>query len=85
VPGFVAESWVGLLAPAKTPPELVARLNAETQKVLAVAEVRERFAEQGLDIVGGGPAEFDKRIRTEIERWGKVIRAAKITLEQTKP
>jgi tripartite-type tricarboxylate transporter receptor subunit TctC len=81
VSGFVAESWVGLLAPAKTPPELVARLNAETQKVLAAAEVRERFAEQGLDIVGGGPAEFDKRIRAEIERWGKVIRAAKITLE----
>jgi tripartite-type tricarboxylate transporter receptor subunit TctC len=85
VPGFVAESWAGLLAPAKTPPELIARLNAEIQKALAAADVKERFAEQGLDIVGGSPADFDKRIRAEIERWGKVIRAAKITLEQTKP
>ena len=81
VAGFSAESWVGLLAPAKTPQDLIARLNAEVVKVLNTPEVRERFAEQGLDTVGSSGAEFDRRLRAELERWGKVIRAAKITLE----
>jgi tripartite-type tricarboxylate transporter receptor subunit TctC len=81
IAGFTAESWVGLLAPAKTPPELIARLNAEVLKVLNMPDVRERFAEQGLETVGSSAADFDRRIRAELERWGKVIRAAKITLE----
>ena len=81
LPGFVAESWVGMLAPARTPPETIARLNAETAKVLSQADLRERFLEQGLDTVGGTPAEFDKRIRAEHERWGRLIRARGITLE----
>jgi len=81
IPGFVAESWVGLLAPMKVPPELIARLNAEALKVLNMADIKERFAEQGLETVGSSAAEFDRRLRAELERWGKVIRAAKITLE----
>ena len=81
VPGFSAESWVGLLAPARTPQELLARLNAEVLKVLNTPDVRERFAEQGLETVGSSAAEFDSRIQAELERWRKVIRAAKITLE----
>ncbi len=78
---FRAESWVGLLAPAKTPPEIITRLNAESAKVLAQAEVKLRFAELGLETVGSTPAQFDQWIKTEIERWGRVIRAQKITLE----
>ena len=81
VAGFSAESWVGLLAPAKTPQDLLARLNAEVLKVLNMPEVRDRFAEQGLETVGSSAPDFDRRIRAELERWGKVIRAAKITLE----
>jgi tripartite-type tricarboxylate transporter receptor subunit TctC len=81
LPGFVAESWVGMLAPAKMPRELVARLNAEIVKALKLGDVRERFAEQGLDVVGSTPAEFQQRIRSELEAWGKVIRTRKITLE----
>ena len=81
VPGFSAESWVGLLAPARTPQELLARLNAEVLKVLNTPDVRERFAEQGLETVGSSAAEFDSRIQAELDRWRKVIRAAKITLE----
>jgi tripartite-type tricarboxylate transporter receptor subunit TctC len=80
-PGFTAESWVGVLAPARTPPDILERLNAAILKILAQAEMQERFAEQGLEVAGGAPAEFDRWIRAEMERWGKVIRAQKITLE----
>ncbi len=79
--GFTAESWVGMLAPARTPRDIVLRLNAEILGILAQAEMRERFAEQGLEVAGGAPAEFDRSIRAEMERWGRVIRAQKITLE----
>ena len=80
-PGFVAESWVGLLAPAKTPPEIIARLNTEAVKVLGQPEMKARFAELGLETAGGTPAQFDQLIRTEIMRWGRVIREQRITLE----
>ena len=80
-PNFRAESWVGLLAPAKLPTEIIARLNTESAKLLALPEVKSRFAELGLEAVGSTPAQFDQWIKTEIERWGRVIRAQKITLE----
>ena len=80
-PGFVAEAWVALLAPGRTPPEIVARLNAEVSRVLAQPEIKERFADQGLEAAGGAPAQLDRWIRAEIERWGRVIRERKITLE----
>jgi len=80
-PGFVSEAWVGLLAPARTPPEIVARLNAEVAKILELPEMKARFAELGLETAGGTPAQLDQWIRAELERWGKVIREQKITLE----
>ncbi len=80
-PNFRAESWVGLLAPAKTAPEIIARLNAESAKVLALPDVKSRFAELGLETAASTPAQFDQWIKTEIERWGRVIRAQKISLE----
>ena len=81
VPGFVAESWVAAFAPAKTPAEIVAKLNGEIVKALNQSDVRERFAEQGLDTVGSTAAELDARVRAELERWGKVIRARNITVQ----
>jgi tripartite-type tricarboxylate transporter receptor subunit TctC len=80
-PNFRAESWVGLLAPVKTSSEIIARLSAESSKVLAQADVKSRFTELGLETVGSSPAQFDQWIKTEIERWGRVIRAQKIVLE----
>jgi tripartite-type tricarboxylate transporter receptor subunit TctC len=80
-PGFVAEAWVGLLAPARTPPGVIARLNAEVVGILGRPEMRARFAEQGLETVGSTPAQLDAWIRAELERWGKVIRERKITLD----
>jgi len=80
-PNFRAESWVGLLAPAKLPQEIVARLHAECVKLLAQPEVKSRFAELGLETVGSTPAQFEQWIKNEIERWGWVIRTQRITLE----
>jgi tripartite-type tricarboxylate transporter receptor subunit TctC len=79
--GFIAESWVGLLVPAKTPPEIIARLNAEAVRALGQPDVKARFAELALETVGSTPAQFDQWIRAEIDRWGRVIRQQKITLE----
>jgi len=80
-PGFVSEAWVGLLAPARTPPEIVARLNAEVVRILELPEIRSRFAELGLETAGGTPEQLDRWIRAELERWGGVIREQKITIE----
>ena len=80
-PGLRTEVWSGMLAPARTPPEIIARLNAELVRILAQPELHTRLAEFGLEPVGGTPAQLDFWIRAEIERWGKVIRAQKITLE----
>lgn len=80
-PGFVAESWVGMLAPAQTPRAIITRLNGDVVKILAQPEIKTRFAEIGYETVGSTPAELDKWIRGETERWGKLIRAQKITLE----
>ena len=80
-PGFTAESWVGLLAPAKTPRAIIARLNSEGVKILAQPELKMRFAELGYETVGSSPAQFDRWIRVETERWGKVIREQKIAIE----
>ncbi len=80
-PQFRAEAWVGLLAPLKIPQDIVARLNAECAKLLALPDVKSRFAELGLETVSSTPAQFDQWIKNEIERWGQVIRAQRITLE----
>jgi tripartite-type tricarboxylate transporter receptor subunit TctC len=80
-PGFRAEVWVGLFAPAKTPREIIARVNAESAKVLATADTKARFADQGMETVGSTPAQLDEWLRHEMDRWGKVIRENRITLE----
>ncbi len=74
-------SWNGLFAPAKTPPEIVARLHAETAKALASPEVREKLLAQGAEPIGSSPEEFRAYIRTEIDKWGKVVRASGLRID----
>ena len=81
IPGFRAEVWVGMFAPVKTPPDIIAKLHSESVRVLATADLKVRFAEQGLETVGSSPAQLDQWLRFEMDRWGKVIRDNKITLE----
>jgi tripartite-type tricarboxylate transporter receptor subunit TctC len=75
LPGYESTNWFGLLAPAKTPREIVARLNAESGKILASAEVRDRFMNDGLVPTGGTPEDFGKFVRAEIEKYAKVVKA----------
>jgi len=76
VPGFVVESWYGLMAPAGTPDAVIARLAKETQAVLAKPEVRAFFAKQGADVETTTPAEFAARIKKERATWAAVIKSS---------
>src|SRR5262245_10904254 len=81
VPGYEASTWYGLLAPAHTPGAAIARLHDATVKVLAEPALREKLADQGFEPVGDTPEEFAAYIRSEIGKWGKVIRDAGIKAE----
>ena len=78
VPEFVVDSWYGALAPAKTPPVIVARLNAAFLKVLQMPEIKEKLFAQGAEAAPSTPAEFDRVIKDELAKWDYVIRAANI-------
>jgi tripartite-type tricarboxylate transporter receptor subunit TctC len=73
-PGFDLSVWYGLLAPAGTPPEIIARLSAETAKVMASPELKERFAALGMEPLTSTPAQFASHIRSETAKWAKVVR-----------
>ena len=79
--GFVVDSWVGILAPAKTPPPVVARLQKEIAAVLAEPETRERYATLGIEPVANAPEQFAEQIRADLARWEKVVRQAGIRIE----
>jgi len=80
-PQFEAQSWVGLLAPARTPRAIVQRLHAEVNTLLAMPEQKERFTALGYAVVGNTPEQFGAWIRDETEKWGKLIRERGITAE----
>ena len=81
VPDYAVESWYGALAPAKTSPATVARLNAAFRKVLDDAQVKERLFAQGAEAAPSTPAEFDRVIKDELAKWELVIKTANIKPE----
>jgi tripartite-type tricarboxylate transporter receptor subunit TctC len=76
LPGYRATGWYGLLAPAKTPGDIVTRLHGEASQVLKSKDVVDKFATMGSEAVGNTPSEFAEFIRSEADKWGKVVRAA---------
>jgi tripartite-type tricarboxylate transporter receptor subunit TctC len=78
VKGYEATTWFGLMAPIKTPKDIVARLNAEVAKIIASPEITRRFVGDGLEPIGNSQAEFAQFIRDEINKYAKVIKAADI-------
>ncbi len=78
IPGFSVMSIFGAVVPSATPREVVRKLNADFVKVLQLPEVRKRMAELSLEPVGNTPEQFDAFIRTEIEKWAKVVKTAGI-------
>lgn len=78
VPGFSALAWWGVIAPAGTPAPIVKRMHEELAKALKVPAVAEKLTAQGMEIVGGGPEEMDRFLKSEIARWAKVVKDNKI-------
>jgi tripartite-type tricarboxylate transporter receptor subunit TctC len=76
VRGYTATSWQGVLAPAKTPPEIINKLNEELAKVLRTPEMRTRMGELGLDIIASTPEQFAQHLRSETDRYAKIVKAS---------
>jgi tripartite-type tricarboxylate transporter receptor subunit TctC len=81
LPGFDVTVWYGVLAPARTPREVISRLHAEMLKALGHDDVRQRLVAQGFEAAGNTPAEFEAVIRADLARWQKVIRDGNIRVE----
>ena len=81
LPGFEAVGLADVFAPAGTPPEIVAKVSADIAAVLKEPEVRDKLAGMGLEVVGSSPTEFSRYVKSESEKWGKVIRDAGVKAE----
>ena len=81
VPGYESSSWFGVGAPKDTPVEIVDKLNKEINAALSDPKMQARLADLGATVLPGSPADFGKLIADEVEKWGKVVRAANIKVE----
>ena len=81
VAGFEAVSWVGIMAPAKTPRAIVDRLQRDLAAILKDQDTRDRFTTLGIEPVGNTPEQFAEQIKADLARWGKVVEQAKIRAE----
>jgi tripartite-type tricarboxylate transporter receptor subunit TctC len=75
LPGYETGIWFGIVAPAGTPPEIISRLNAELVKAAASTEFRERLTRHGFEVVSSTPEEMADSVRSEMAKWGKVVKA----------
>ena len=75
------DTWYGLVAPAGTPKEVVAKLNAETLRILNLPELRERTRSQGIELAASTPEQFSAFLKADIAKWTQVIREFKITVD----
>jgi tripartite-type tricarboxylate transporter receptor subunit TctC len=81
IPGYEAYSWVGMLAPARTPRDIVTRLNHEIVEILKQKDVEERLVREGAIPIGDTPEQFSAYIAAEIRKWGAVVKSANIKAE----
>ena len=81
IKGYEAGSWYGLSAPAGTSKDIIARLHAETVKVMALPDVKERLFNAGFEVVTSNPEQFAAFTRSEIQKWGKLVRATGLKIE----
>jgi len=79
--GFEYGSWMGVLAPAGTPREIVAKLNRETTRILRSPEMLDRLANEGADVIASTPEEFSIYIKREVAKWAKVVKESGVRLE----
>ena len=81
IPGFEYVTWYGMLVPEGTPKPVISRIQSDTAKVIANAQIKERFARQGLAVYGTSAADFAVYLNTEIEKWNKLVRVAGVRAE----
>ncbi len=81
IPDYEVDSWYAMFAPAKTPPEIVARMQKEIARAVQLPDVKPKLLEQGADPVGSTPEELDRVVKSELRRWAEVIREAKIKVD----
>jgi len=81
LPGFEVTNWIGIFAPAGTSPEIVAKLNAEIMRIMKLPEVQARLVTEGAKSRVNTPAEFGTFQKTEMAKWGKLIREARIAVD----
>jgi len=81
LPGFVVNSWMGILAPANTPRAIVERLQTEIAAVLQLPDVRARYAVLGIDPVGNKPDEYAAQLKADLDAWGPVVKKANLRIE----
>jgi tripartite-type tricarboxylate transporter receptor subunit TctC len=77
-PGYAVDAWFGVVAPAKTPTDIVGKVSGAIVGVMKSSDVRSRFEQLGYDPIGNSAAEFGATIRTDIEKFAKIIKAAGI-------
>ncbi|HEV7822496.1 MAG TPA: tripartite tricarboxylate transporter substrate-binding protein, partial [Burkholderiales bacterium] len=81
VPGFESIAWYGVVAPAGTPREIIAKLNTEMVRIANLPDIKQRLIEMGSPPVAGSPDQFGTLIKSEIPKWGKVVKQAKVSLD----
>ena len=81
VPGYEAENWFGLFAPARTPQRIVARLNEAVVKIVRSSEIQAQFTALGADAVGNSPEEFAAFVRRDMERYARVVKLSGAKLD----
>ena len=81
VPNFLSDTWNAISAPPKTPPEIIAKLNAAVNQALKEKDLQEHFAQMHLEAVGGTPQNMAKIVKDDTQRWGAVIKSANVTLQ----
>ncbi|MCC6533577.1 MAG: tripartite tricarboxylate transporter substrate binding protein [Burkholderiales bacterium] len=80
-PGYTADNWFGMFAPAGTPPEIVERVHREVVKTLAIAAIHSKFVDSGTQPAGMSPEAFTKFFRSEVEKWAQAVKLADIKIE----
>lgn len=81
LPGYDVEVWFGVVAPARTPKDVIAKLNTEINRVLALPEVKARFAQQGVRVIGGPAERLGAHLQQEMAKWAKVVRNTGVRID----
>jgi tripartite-type tricarboxylate transporter receptor subunit TctC len=81
VPGFEVHVWYGLFAPRGTSPKIIAKISADVSRIVKAPEMRERLAGLGADAEGTTPEAFKNYFRADVEKWAKVVKAAKVSAD----